>query len=82
MQVKEAITALYKLNDDEEICMYWQAKPNNINVYAWAWICEEFPLEISREFNNIFCDTIQSLNELYPYDVRVASGDVIFVEKK
>ena len=82
MQVREAIAALYKLNAEEEICMYWQAKPDNINVYAWAWICEEFTLEILREFNDTFCDTIQSLKHLYPYDVKVASGDVVFVEKK
>ena len=82
MKVKEAIAALYKLNGQEEICLFWQTKPENINIYAWAWICDEFSLEILREFNNVFCDTIESLNKLYPYDVKVASGDVVFVEKK
>ena len=82
MQVKEAIAALSKLDETEEICLFWQAKPDDIHIYAWAWICEEFTLEILREFNDIFCNTIQSLKHLYPYDVRVASGDVVFVEKK
>ena len=82
MQVREAIAALYKLDIDEEICMFWQAKPDNINVYAWGWICDNFNLEMLRKFNNVFCDAINSLKELYPYDVKVASGDVVFVEKK
>ena len=82
MQVKEAIVELAKLDMDADICMYWQTKPDDINVYAWGWICDNFNLEMLRKFNNVFCDAINSLKEAYPYDVRVASGDVVFVEKK
>ena len=82
MKAKEAIAALYELNGQEEICIFWQTKPDDINVYAWGWICDNFNLEMLRKFNNVFCDAINSLKEAYPYDVRVASGDVVFVEKK
>lgn len=82
MQVKETIAALSKLDENAEICVYWQSRPDDIHIYTWAWICDNFKLEMLREFNNIFCNAIQSLKELYPYDIRVASGDVIFIEKE
>ena len=82
MKVREAIEALAILDMDEEICHFWQRKPDDIHVYAWAWICDNFDLEMLREFNDNFCNTIQALKELYPYEIRVASGDVVFVEKE
>ena len=82
MQVKEAIKALAILDMDEEICFLWQRKPDDIDRYTWGWICDNFNLEMLRKFNNVFCDAINSLKEAYPYDVRVASGDVVFIEKK
>jgi len=82
MKAKEAIAELYKLNGQEEICLFWQTKPDNINVYEWGWICDNFNLEMLRKFNNVFCDAINSLKKAYPYNVRIASGDVVFVEKE
>lgn len=82
MQVKQAITELAKLNMDANICLYWQTKPDDIHIYTWAWICDNFNLKMLSEFNDIFCNAIYSLKELYPYDVKIASGDVVFVEKK
>jgi len=82
MQVKEAIVELAKLDMDADICMYWQTKPDDINVYAWGWICDNFNLEMLRKFNNVFSDAINSLKEAYPYEIGIASGDVVFIEKK
>ena len=81
MQVKEAIEKLSKLDKELDICIHWETKPADIHIYTWAWICDNFGAEALRKFDNIFRNAIQSLKELYPYDVRVASGDVIFVER-
>ena len=82
MQVREAIAALYKLDMDADICMYLETKPDDINIYAWAWICDKMSSSMLRKFDNVFSDAINSLKEAYPYEVKVASGDVVFVEKK
>lgn len=81
MQVKEAIEKLSKLDKDLDICIYWQQKPADIHTYTWAWICDNFDAEALRKFDNIFRESINALKELYPYDIRVASGDVVFVER-
>jgi hypothetical protein len=82
MQVKEAIAELSKLNMAADICIHWKTKPDDIHIYTWGWVCDNFKVEMLSEFDKIFTDTIQSLKLLYPYDIRVASGDVIFLEKK
>jgi hypothetical protein len=82
MQVKEAIAELKKLDMEADICIHWKTKPKEVHVYTWGWICDNFKLEMFSEFDSIFSDTIQSLKQLYPYDIKVSSGDVVFVEKK
>ena len=82
MQVKEAIKELSKFDMDSDICVFWQTKPDNIDIYAWSWICDNFNLEMLREFGNIFTKAIEKLKEMYPYVTEVASGDVVFVKKK
>ena len=82
MKAKEAIATLYKLNGQEEICMFWKTKPNDIDIYTWSWICDNFDLEMLQEFNNIFTQAIEALKEMCPYVTEVASGDVVFVPKK
>ena len=82
MQVKEAVKEISKFDMDSDICVFWQTKPDNIDIYTWSWICDNFNLEMLREFNNIFTQAIEALKEMCPYVTKVASGDVVFVPKK
>ncbi len=82
MQVKEAIKALAILDMDEEICFLWQRKPDDIDRYTWGWITDKFSTTMLRNRNDTFCQAIYDLKEKCPFIPKVASGDVVFVEKK
>ena len=81
MQIKDAIRHLAKMDMDSDICILWSTKPSDMNVYTWAYICDNFNMEILKDQTCSFTKVIEKLRNEYPFQIQIASGDVVFVEK-
>ena len=81
MQVKEVVSKLSNLDPETDICVYWQNKPKDIDIFTWSWICDNFDLKTLRKFNSEFVESIYILQKRCPFVPKVASGDVVLVER-
>ena len=81
MQVKEVISKLSNLDPETDICLFWKTKPDDIDRYTWGWISDNLNSEILLKFDYEFCKTIYDLKKQCPFTPKVASGDVVLVER-